>query len=267
MAKAYNAIEETFLSEGELSIDNSDKGGLTYLGVAYNKWPDAPFWKDIINVIISIVPSITEQDLKNLGTPKGKVLSISKTQEQDINSKLKKFKPNIIDFYENEFWDTLNADKIISQTFAESFFDFCVNAGAPKGKTLLQKYLGTGQDGVIGSGTIGLLNSELVKNSFNVHIDFTIIKIRRYIEIVNANNVQLKYLHGWLNRSFKVFNDEFSIDNLITLKDNQKIQIEPSLLKDINLLLAMNAANLEYAKNKTSSELTKLITKLNELIK
>ena len=93
------------------------------------------------------------------------------------------------------------------------------------------------------------------------------LKIRRYIEIVNANSVQLKYLHGWLNRSFKVFNDEFSIDNLITLKDNQKIQIEPSLLKDINLLLAMNAANLEYAKNKTSSELTKLITKLNELIK
>ena len=71
MATATNAIAETFLSEGELSIDNSDKGGLTYLGVAFNKWPKAPFWDDIISVITSVAPSISATDLKNLGTGKG----------------------------------------------------------------------------------------------------------------------------------------------------------------------------------------------------
>lgn len=267
MAKATNAIAETFLSEGELSIDNSDKGGLTYLGVAFNKWPKAPFWGDIISVITSVAPSVSVTDLKNLGTGKGKNIVLTDAQTDQINEKLKKFKPLIIKFYKAEFWDTLNADKIISQTFAESFFDFCVNAGAPKGKKLLQGYLKTGQDGVIGNGTIGLLNSELVKNSFNVHIDFSLIKIRRYMEIVNNNNEQSKYLHGWLNRTFQVFNDEFSIDNLQTLRDNPNIQIEPLLLKDINTLLNAIVANNVYLDNKTSSELTKLIAKLNELIK
>lgn len=267
MAKADNAIAETFLAEGELSMDSSDKGGLTYLGVAYTRWPKAPFWEDIIKVITSVAPSVSATDLKNLGTDKAKVINITEAQRQEINDKLKKFRPVIIKFYKTEFWDTLNADKIISQTFAESFFDFCVNAGAPKGKTLLQEYLKTDPDGVIGSGTIGLLNSELVKNCFNVHIDFSIIKIKRYMEIVNNKNEQSKFLHGWLNRTFQVFGDEFSIENLRILKDNPKIQIEPSLLKDITLLLSVYDANIVYMNNKTSSELTKLIAKLNELIK
>ena len=37
MAKAHEPIKLTFLREGELSIDNSDTGGFTYLGIAYNK--------------------------------------------------------------------------------------------------------------------------------------------------------------------------------------------------------------------------------------
>ena len=147
---------------------------------------------------------------------------------------------------------------------------FYINMGKNIGseQDFLNSLIGIdGQDGVIGNGTIGLLNSELVKNSFNVHIDFSLIKIRRYMEIVNNNNEQSKYLHGWLNRTFQVFNDEFSIDNLQTLRDNPNIQIEPLLLKDINTLLNANAANNVYLDNKTSSELTKLIAKLNELIK
>ncbi len=267
MAKADNAIAETFLSEGELSMDSGDKGGLTYLGVSYTRWPNAPFWNDIINVIISVVPTISAQDLKNLGTDKAKGISISESQRKEINDKLKKFRPLIIKFYKVEFWDTLNADNILSQTFAESFFDFCVNVGAPKGKKLLQEYLKTDPDGVIGGGTIGLLNSELVKNSFNVHIDFSIIKIKRYMSIVNDNASQSKFLNGWLNRTFQVFNDEYSIGNLKTLRDNPKIQIEPALLKDINTLLNAYDANERYTANKTSSELTKLIATLNELIK
>ena len=87
------------------------------------------------------------------------------------------------------------------------------------------------------------------------------------MEIVNGKSEQSKFLHGWLNRTFQVFGDEFSIENLRILKDNPKVQIEPSLLKDITLLLSVYDANIVYMNNKTSSELTKLIAKLNELIK
>ena len=60
MAKAHEPIKLTFLREGELSIDNSDTGGFTYLGIAYNK--NKSF--TVINEILEFVGN----ELIKLGT-------------------------------------------------------------------------------------------------------------------------------------------------------------------------------------------------------
>ena len=51
MAKAHEPIKLTFLREGELSIDNSDTGGFTYLGISYNKNKSFTVINDILEFV------------------------------------------------------------------------------------------------------------------------------------------------------------------------------------------------------------------------
>ena len=265
MARSSEAITKTFIKEGGFSYSNKDTGGLTYLGLAYNKWPNVKIWPEIFSIIQMVKPSITTESLKNIGTSKGIQLIFTKEEESKINSLLSKFRKDIIAFYKKEFWDTIEADGIISQTFAESFFDFSVNTGSGTASKLLQKYLGVNPDGDIGPLTLVKLNTELLINTYNVHIDFSIIKIKRYIEICNANSSQLANLHGWLNRTFEVFDEIFSIDVLIELNRKNPDAIPVALKPDINKLLKIYDLNISYAANKTASNLTNLHNKINEI--
>lgn len=267
MARSATAITKTFIKEGGFSYSNKDTGGLTYLGLAYNKWPNVKIWPEVISIIQSVKPSITTESLKNIGTSKGIQLSFTKDEESKINSLLSKFRKDIIAFYKKEFWDTLSADGIISQTFAESFFDFSVNTGSGTASKLLQKYLQVDPDGDIGPATLSKLNAELLFNTYNVHIDFTIIKIVRYNKICNDNSTQLVNLHGWLNRAFEVFDEIYSIDILIGFKNKFPDSIPESLRPDIDKLLKIYDLNMSYAANKTSANLTNLHNKINELVK
>lgn len=263
MAKAIKAIEHTFLKEGKISLRNDDTGGMTYLGVAYNFWPAAPFWPKIISTIMKY-SKVSEIQLKTLGTKTGKPLLISQTEIAKINAELEPIRKDIIAFYKKDFWDILNADIIISQTFADSFFDFCVNAGAPTGKKLLQTYLGVEPDGNIGPVTIAKLNSEIINNLFNVHIDFSIIKINRYMAIVNKNSAQKVNLHGWINRTLDVFDTEFDLVLLNTLYNNPKHSIasERNLTNDIKKLLDIKKFNDQYKKERNLDTFIKNINSL-----
>lgn len=263
MAKAAQAITKTFLKEGKLSYSNHDTGGLTYLGLAYNKWPNASLWPAVFKIIQS-VKNIPDSTLKTIGVG-GPGFTLTVAEEDKINQLLEPFRKEVIGFYKKEFWDVLNADRIIAQSFAESFFDFSVNVGSGTGAILLQEYLGVKADGDIGPKTITKLNNELLKNTYNVNIDFTLIKIRKYGRIVSKNPAQIKNLHGWLNRAFEVFSDIYSIDIIIDIQTNIPEAIPEDLKGDISKLIDIYRVNLEYDKTRDQSTLERL-QKITETI-
>ena len=264
MAKATNAITKTFIKEGKISYSNNDKGGLTYLGLSYIKWPNAEIWPEVFKIFQEVKPSIGIDTLKNIGTSKGIQISLTDQEEDLINSKLEPLRKKVILFYKKEFWDTLNADGILCQTFAESFFDFSVNVGSGTGAKILQKYLNVDPDGNIGPITIGKLNHELLVNTYNCHIDFTTLKIKKYGKICEDNPNQIVNLHGWLNRSFEVFNEFFSIEIISSIYKN-KIDLIPSELQnDIKKLIELFELNNKYDTTRSSSDLSALQRKIIE---
>ena len=226
MAKAESAIAETFLKEGELTIDNSDTGGFTYLGVAYNAWPKAEFWPELFTTTVKLFNDIkvqvTVDQLKNLGTSKGKNLGIPKESIKIVNTKLQStnFRDRIIKFYKVVFWDEICGDAIMSQNLAESIFDFGVNAGIPTASKIIQKLIGVDPDGDIGPGTVYTLNCEIIENHHELFTEFSVKKIDRYHDIVLADTTgkKITYLNGWLNRTFSAYDGTYSIKALIDLQ-------------------------------------------------
>lgn len=266
MARSISAITKTFIKEGKLSYNSKDTGGLTYLGMAYKKWPNAKVWPQIFKTIQSVRPDLSDQILKSVGMG-GPVISFTQTEEDKINKLLEPLRKDIIAFYKKEFWDVIGGDDILSQTFAESFFDFSVNVGSKTGAILLQEYLNVTPDGDIGPKSLSKLNSEILRNTYNVHIDFTTIKIKKYCGIISKNNAQLANFHGWLNRTFEVFDEIFEIDIIDNLQTTLPGSIPEELKKDINKLLRMFKLNKEYSLNKSPANLTGLYNKINEIVK
>lgn len=287
MARATNAIEETFLKEGELTIDNADTGGFTYLGVAYNSWPKAEFWPDIMTATVKYLNElgvkITVNDLLVLGTSKGKKLFITKDQIKIVNSKLSNsnFKERIIKFYKTLFWDEINGDKILSQTFAESFFDFGVNAGIPTAAKIVQRLIGVKDDGDIGPTTIYVLNCELLENHHELFTEFSVKKIDRYKDIIGDAKIKIKYLNGWLNRTFDTYDRTYAIQSLFDLQksstENGKFGPKnikgfaeylngEKHMKNLNVLLNTYGFHQDYKNKKITIEqlLSKIETELSK---
>ena len=287
MARATNAIAETFLKEGELTIDNADTGGFTYLGVAYNSWPNAEFWPEIMNQTIKYLNElgvvIKLDDLKNLGTSKGKNLSITKDQIKIVNAKLSNsnFKERIIKFYKSLFWDEIKGDNILSQTFAESFFDFGVNAGVPTATKIVQKLIGVKDDGDFGPTSLYVLNCELLENQQEIFTEFSVKKIDRYKDIVIGTKTKIKYLNGWLNRTFDTYDRTYAIQSLFDLQksstENGKFGPKnikgfaeylngEKHLKNLNVLLNTYGFHQDYKNKKITIEqlLSKIETELSK---
>ena len=266
MARSVSAIMKTFIKEGKLSYSNKDTGGLTYLGLAYNKWPKASIWPKVFEIIIKVKPSLRLETLKQIGTPSGVQITLTEAEESKINLELEPLRKEVIAFYKKEFWDVLSADDILSQTFAESFFDFSVNTGSTTGAMILQEYLGVVTDGDIGPKTLAKLNGALLENTYNVHIDFTILKINKYSKIVEKNSKQLANYHGWLNRTFEVFDELFEIEIIESILVKNPTSIPEHLVPDINKLLKIYSLNKEYSTNKNASNLSNLHKKIIEIL-
>ena len=100
-------------------------------------------------------------------------------------------------FYKAVYWDAVNGDLIMSPVIADSLFDFSVNAGVPTAKYLAQQAVKTKSDGVFGPLTMAALNS-IDAEIFSLR--FSLLKVKRYRDIVESNPSQLKFLKGWINR-------------------------------------------------------------------
>jgi lysozyme family protein len=101
-------------------------------------------------------------------------------------------------FYQTNYWDRVQGDKITSQNIANSIFDFGVNAGVGTSNSLAQMVVDIKPDGVLGTASLAAINNiseELFLASF------TIAKISRYMSIVEKRPTSRKYFYGWVRRA------------------------------------------------------------------
>jgi lysozyme family protein len=102
-------------------------------------------------------------------------------------------------FYKPLYWDAVRGDEL-PQTIAESIFDFGVNAGTSVAKKLAQIVVNQTPDGVFGDKTMAALR-DADEQTFKQL--YALAKIKRYLDICNRDPVQVKFMRGWLNRTFK----------------------------------------------------------------
>lgn len=253
MAKAHEPIKLTFLREGELSIDNSDTGGFTYLGIAYNKNKSFTVINEILEFVgnelikLGIIKSIDE--LRNLGTPKGKPISISNTVLNILNSLLRKnkYENKLIEYYKKQYWDVNKCDDISSQTLAEELFDFGVNAGPPTAAKILQRLVDVKDDGNLGEMSLYAINCAICFDLFSLQLNFALEKIKHYHRISKApGSENRKYIHGWLNRTYEIFDGFYEMDDLkrIVQKTSSDGKTGPKNMRGLKLYLEEDYNNL-----------------------
>ena len=253
MAKAYEPIKLTFLREGELSIDNSDTGGFTYLGIAYNKNKSFTVINEILEFVgnelikLGIIKSIDE--LRNLGTPKGKPISISDTVLNILNNLLRKnkYENKLIEYYKKQYWDVNKCDDISSQTLAEELFDFGVNAGPETAAKILQRLVDVKDDGNLGEMSLYAINCAICFDLFSLQLNFALEKIKHYHRISKApGSENRKYIHGWLNRTYEIFDGFYEMDDLkrIVQKTSSDGKIGPKNMRGLKLYLEEDYNNL-----------------------
>lgn len=95
-----------------------------------------------------------------------------------------------------EFWDKCQGDKIVSQSVAEIFCDWCINSGTDKIRKV-QFILGVKTDGIVGPKTLTALNSQDPKNLFN---RIYVAREKHFYRLVELDPSQEVNLAGWLNR-------------------------------------------------------------------
>ena len=99
-------------------------------------------------------------------------------------------------FYRSMYWDKVKGDELPAGV-DYAVFDFAVNAGVGRAAKFLQRSVGAVDDGVIGSGTLGLVaKADPAKLLGN----FADQKQRFYNGLATTNPSQQKFLKGWLAR-------------------------------------------------------------------
>ena len=157
-------FEPSFLkvmqSEGGYVWDKDDAGGETNLGVTAGAWG------------------------AYLGRPLEPGEMKALTREQ--------VKP----FYRAMYWDKVKGDDLPAGV-DYAVFDFAVNAGVARAAKFLQRAVGAVDDGVIGSGTLSLVE----KTHPTILLDnFAEQKERFYNGLAVINPSQQKFLKGWMAR-------------------------------------------------------------------
>jgi lysozyme family protein len=151
-------------SEGGYVWDKDDAGGETNLGVTAGAWA-AYTGKPVVS---------------------GEMKALTK----DV------VKP----FYKQMYWDKVKGDDLPAGV-DYAIFDFAVNAGVARAAKFLQRSIGAVDDGVIGSGTLGLVAKADPQKLLNSFADQ---KQGFYNGLATTNPSQQKFLKGWLARVDKV---------------------------------------------------------------
>ena len=100
--------------------------------------------------------------------------------------------------FKEYYWDKLKADDIESQSVANISVDWAYNAGVSTVAKKIQNIIGTKPDGIVGSGTLKLINTKDSKELFE---QIKAARILFYKKLVEKKPTNAKFLKGWLNRT------------------------------------------------------------------
>ncbi|UOR06232.1 hypothetical protein MUN82_03850 [Hymenobacter aerilatus] len=139
--------------EGGFADNPSDKGGMTFRGIAYNFHPEWAGWPTVLAA------------MKALGISRPVAYASWAMIDRHVagNAALSKM---VEQFYKAKYWNPLRLDEVESQSIATQLADFGVNAGTSRPAKLVQYVLakeleieGIAVDGIIGRKTINALNA------------------------------------------------------------------------------------------------------------
>jgi lysozyme family protein len=106
--------------------------------------------------------------------------------------------------YSNSYWHPLHLDAVTDDGLASTMLDFGVNSGVSRATKELQKLLGTTPDGVIGSGTLGLIEKA---DQPTLAVNFRAARADWDRQVVANNPADAPYLANWLKRSALIYPD------------------------------------------------------------
>ncbi|MYC71043.1 MAG: hypothetical protein F4X17_10090 [Gemmatimonadetes bacterium] len=163
------AFERTMRLEGGYLLHEveGDAGGLTYAGIAKNRWPDLALWDD--------------RD------------RLTQEPDEDIVAYVQAF-------YRENFWDAMRLDEIEHSEPAFVIYDFGVNAGTKNAIRAAQRACMEDpreHDGLVGPKTIEAVNAA---DPVWFVGQFSVLRCAYYGELVLKRPVNVKFLRGWLNR-------------------------------------------------------------------
>lgn len=183
-------------NEGIYSNEKLDFGGETVFGISRKNWPDWEGW--------GIVDSFRNH--------------CHSSQLEAMIQQSKPLQQLVYDFYKENFWTPLYGQEF-EQEVADELFDTAVNQGVQPASEYLQKalnllnenqslYPDLKVDGKIGQKTIfayhtymnTYLRSSRSKEK-NIKVLLKIMnayQLKRYLDIVEVNPSQEKFVYGWL---------------------------------------------------------------------
>lgn len=166
------SIPKVLRHEGGFVNDPSDAGGATNYGVSLR-------WLKTQGLLTELEHSTETDD---------PVIAVERMTLADATA-----------FYKKFWWDAYHYGDILPQMVADKIFDMSVNLGAPRAHRMVQSVVGVTQDGILGSATLGELNSV---SSLKIIVGLQDTQAAFYRALVAANPARQKFLQGWLTRAY-----------------------------------------------------------------
>ena len=191
------SLNKTLTKEGFINNNPKDKGGYTYKGISREKHPSWKGWRIIDSVLGSL--SVAPRNIK-----KRVVLDDVFNSNLPLNRLVE-------EFYQTEFWNKIQVDKLPSQLIADELFDTSVNLGVSAASEILQRTINllnkNGSiypdiiiDGIIGTQTLETLNQCIAANGEKLIFNLlNIYQGKKYIEIMEHDHSQEIFI-GWFTR-------------------------------------------------------------------
>lgn len=166
-------IQRIIKNEGGLAVDQHDKGGMTYKGIARNYWGQWSGWETIDEVLAAVY---------------GDVKKANQILDKDID-----LDDDVVMFYKRHYWDKVRGDEI-GDAVGFQVCDCAVNCGVTTAIKMLQGCVGVKVDGIIGPNTI---NATLSKpDALTLIFAYNRARVKYYQSLRQYQ----RYGHGWLNR-------------------------------------------------------------------
>jgi lysozyme family protein len=186
VADFLTAYKLTATNEGGWANNPRDDGGETAFGIARHYWPEWEGWPVIDGIKRGIGPE----------PPYG---TISHNQyAHQINTACRAnttFMSMVSDFYQKNFWGQLGG--INDQELANKIYDMGVNSGTSEAAKLIQRCIGTNDDGRIGPKTLTGINAadpDALRQSYKA------ARIGFYKQLVAEHPSDAEFYDDWVAR-------------------------------------------------------------------